>query len=140
MLAEANRGRLEVRKREAIRQRRSYPADKQTDVPLDYGAEFPNPIPNRGTGGYAITLQFPPFDKVTGATARYRLCVTAKLTDGKSNPVQFFLSDPEGSRGAVWRFFRRHNISFKKNSVRGGAEARGRGPRPAALDARTGHV
>jgi len=65
----------------------AYPADKQTDVPLDYGAEFPNPIPNRGTGGYAITLQFPPFDKVTG--------VTAKLTDGKSNPVQFFLSDPE---------------------------------------------
>ena len=34
-----------------------------------------------------------------------------------------------GSRSAVWRFFRRHNISFKKNSVRGGAKARGRGPR-----------
>ena len=65
----------------------AYPADKQTDVPLDYGAEFPNPIPNQGTGGYAITLQFPPFDKVTG--------VTAKLTDAKGNPVQFFLSDPE---------------------------------------------
>ena len=45
-----------------------------------------------------------------------------------------------GSRSAVWRFFRRHNISFKKNSVRRRAEARGRGPRPAALDARTGHV
>ena len=45
-----------------------------------------------------------------------------------------------GSRSAVWRFFARRNISFKKNSVRGGAEARGRGPRPAALDARTGHV
>jgi transposase len=45
-----------------------------------------------------------------------------------------------GSRSAVWRFFRRHNISFKKNSVRGRAEARGRGPRTAALDARTGHV
>ena len=45
-----------------------------------------------------------------------------------------------GSRTAVWRFFRRHNISFKKNSARGGAEARGRGPRPAALDARTRHV
>ena len=44
-----------------------------------------------------------------------------------------------GSRTAVWRFFRRHNISFK-NSARGGAEARGRGPRPAALDARTRHV
>ena len=41
-----------------------------------------------------------------------------------------------GSRSAVWRFFRRHNISFKKNSVRGGAEARGRGARAPALDAR----
>src|SRR6516225_3291567 len=28
-----------------------------------------------------------------------------------------------GSRSAVWRFFARRNISFKKNSVRGGAEA-----------------
>jgi Cysteine-rich secretory protein family len=65
----------------------AYPADKQTDVPLDYGAEIPNPIPNHGTGGYAITLQFPPFDKVTG--------VAAKLTDAEGNPVEFFLSDPE---------------------------------------------
>jgi transposase len=41
-----------------------------------------------------------------------------------------------GSRSAVWRFFNRRNISFKKNSVRGGAEARGCGPRAPALDAR----
>ena len=33
-----------------------------------------------------------------------------------------------GSRSAVWRFFARRNISFKKNSVRGGAEACGRSP------------
>jgi hypothetical protein len=65
----------------------AYPADKQTDVPLDYGAEYPNPIPNHGTGGYPITLQFPPFDKVTD--------VTAKLTDVTGNSVEFFLSDPE---------------------------------------------
>ena len=65
----------------------AYPADKPTDVPLNFGAEFPNPIPNHGTGGYAITLQFPPFDKVTG--------VSAKLTDATGNPVEFFLSDPE---------------------------------------------
>ena len=45
-----------------------------------------------------------------------------------------------GSRSAVWRFFARRNISFKKNSVRGGAEARGRGARAPALDARAGHV
>jgi transposase len=30
-----------------------------------------------------------------------------------------------GSRSAVWRFFNRRAISFKQNSVRGGAEARG---------------
>ena len=45
-----------------------------------------------------------------------------------------------GSRSAVWRFFARRNISFKKNSVRGGAEAGGRGPRPPPLEARTRHV
>ena len=45
-----------------------------------------------------------------------------------------------GSRSAVWRFFARRNISFKKNSVRGGAEARGRGSRPPPLDARPRHV
>jgi transposase len=45
-----------------------------------------------------------------------------------------------GSRSAVWRFFDRRNISFKKNLVRGGAKARGSGPRAPALDARAGHV
>ena len=45
-----------------------------------------------------------------------------------------------GSRSAVWRFFARRDISFKKNSVRGGAEARGRRSSPSALDARTRHV
>jgi transposase len=45
-----------------------------------------------------------------------------------------------GSRSAVWRFCKRHNISFKKKPSGGGARASGRGPRPEALDARTGHV
>ena len=45
-----------------------------------------------------------------------------------------------GSRSAVWRFFDRRNISFKKNIVRGRAKARGRGPRAPALDARARHV
>jgi putative transposase len=40
-----------------------------------------------------------------------------------------------GSRSAVWRFFARRNISFKKNTVRVGAEARGRDTRPSALGA-----
>ena len=45
-----------------------------------------------------------------------------------------------GSRSAVWRFFDRRNISFKKNSARSGAKARGRGARAPTLDARARHV
>jgi len=45
-----------------------------------------------------------------------------------------------GSRSAVWRFFQRHKISFKKKSAGGGARAGGRGARTAALDARARHV
>ena len=45
-----------------------------------------------------------------------------------------------GSRTAAWRFFQRHKITFKKSAARGGAGARGRSARPAALDARTGPV
>jgi hypothetical protein len=64
----------------------AYPASAQTGVPLEYGAEIPNPIPNNGRGGYAVTLQFPAFDKVTG--------VKATLAAGKK-AVPFYLSDPE---------------------------------------------
>jgi transposase len=45
-----------------------------------------------------------------------------------------------GSRTAVWRFFDRRNISFKKKLVRGGAKARGHRPRAPALDAAARHV
>jgi transposase len=45
-----------------------------------------------------------------------------------------------GSRTAVWRFFDRRNISYKKNFVRGGAETCGHRSRPSALDARARHV
>ncbi len=45
-----------------------------------------------------------------------------------------------GSLTAVWRFFQRHKITFKKSAARGGARARGRSSRPTALDARTGPV
>jgi len=44
------------------------------------------------------------------------------------------------SRTAVWRFFDRRDITYKKNSVRGRAEACGSGPRASALDARARHV
>ena len=45
-----------------------------------------------------------------------------------------------GSRTAVWRFFQRHKITFKKSVARGGAGACGRGTGATALDARTRHV
>jgi transposase len=45
-----------------------------------------------------------------------------------------------GSRTAVWRFFQRHQITFKKSAARGRTGARGRGPGATAVDARTGHV
>jgi transposase len=43
-----------------------------------------------------------------------------------------------GSRSAVWRFFDRHGISFKKNSARGGARPGGRGRSARALETEPG--
>jgi uncharacterized protein YkwD len=65
----------------------AYPADKQTGIPLEFGNEVPNPVPGGGRAGYPITIQFPPFDKVTK--------VTARLADAAGKPVAFYLSDPE---------------------------------------------
>jgi transposase len=45
-----------------------------------------------------------------------------------------------GSRTAVWRFFKRHNITVKKNSVRGRTESTGCGTATPTLDARARHV
>jgi transposase len=45
-----------------------------------------------------------------------------------------------GSRSAVWRFFNRHKITFKKKPARGGARASGRGAGASALEARAGHA
>lgn len=64
-----------------------YPAADQTNVPLEYGNEIPNPIPGGGKGGYPITLQVGAFDEVTG--------VKASLVDAAGTKVPFHLSDPE---------------------------------------------
>jgi transposase len=45
-----------------------------------------------------------------------------------------------GSRTAVWRFFTRHNITFKKKLARSGAEARRRGAGTPAMDTRARHA
>jgi transposase len=45
-----------------------------------------------------------------------------------------------GSRSAVWRFFDRHKITFKKKPARGGAGASRRGSGTPALDTRARHA
>jgi uncharacterized protein YkwD len=65
----------------------AYPAENQSGVPLEFGGEVPNPVPGGARAGYPITIQFPPFDKVTG--------VRATLVDGRGKDVAFYLSDPE---------------------------------------------
>ncbi len=65
----------------------AYPADNQGAVPLEFDDEVPNPVPGGARAGYPITLQFPPYDKVTG--------VRARLVDGRGKDVAFYLSDPE---------------------------------------------
>jgi hypothetical protein len=64
-----------------------YPTDTQSGVPLEFGDEFPNPVPGGGRAGYPITIQFPPYEKITG--------VRARLVDQKGKDVPFYLSDPE---------------------------------------------
>jgi uncharacterized protein YkwD len=65
----------------------AYPAGDQSGVPLEFGSEVPNPVPGGARAGYPITIQFPPFDKITG--------VRAKLVDERGKDVGFYLSDPE---------------------------------------------
>jgi transposase len=45
-----------------------------------------------------------------------------------------------GSRTALWRFFQRHKISFKKKPARSRTGARGRGAGTPTLDARAGPI
>ena len=45
-----------------------------------------------------------------------------------------------GSRTAIWRFYKRHKMTFKKKPACSGAGAHGRGAGAPTLDARTEHV
>jgi len=64
----------------------------------------------------------------------------AALRQAKESGCAIDLYKIPGSRSAMWRFFKRHNVTFKKKPARGGAGARGPGASAPALDARTGHV
>jgi len=65
-----------------------YPADKQKDVPLKFGRELPDPIPQDKDGaGYPITVTFPEGRPVKKAEA------TLKDAGGKA--LEVWLSSPE---------------------------------------------
>ncbi len=65
-----------------------YPANGQVDVPVDMVREEPNPIPPPVVfAGHPITLNFPAYEPLTGASAT--------LVDGAGQPVPFFFSSPE---------------------------------------------
>ena len=74
--------------------------------------------------------------------ADFLLTLVAEQPDLTLDDVVFAMRKRRiaGSRTAVWRFFERHKITFKKKPARGGARARGRSAGTAALDERTRHV
>ena len=74
--------------------------------------------------------------------AEFLLALIAERSDLTLDEVVLVMEKRRiaGSRSAVWRFFDRRNISFKKNFIRVGAKARRRGSRAPALDARARHV
>jgi hypothetical protein len=67
-----------------------YPEDKQTKVPIHFGHEIPDPIPESHRGrpaGFPITVHFTQDQKLTKADL--------KLFDDKGNAVPCHLSSPE---------------------------------------------
>jgi len=74
--------------------------------------------------------------------AEFLLALTVERPDMTLDEIVVALARAgiAGSRTAVWRFYERHDISFKKKSVRGGAKARRSRARAPALDATARHV
>jgi transposase len=69
--------------------------------------------------------------------ARWLLALVAEHPDLTLDEVVEALraANVGGSRSAVWRFFERHHISFKKKPARSRARAAGRGQGASALEA-----
>ncbi len=67
----------------------AYPADRQSNVPTEFGVDAPDPLPKDAprNAGYPITLLFPFVTKIAG--------VEAELSDSAGGKVEFHLSDPE---------------------------------------------
>ena len=64
-----------------------YPADGQSNVPLKFQKEMPDPIPGGGVAGYPITAMFPESWECSS--------LTGTITDGAGNPVPVYSSCPE---------------------------------------------
>ncbi|MCC6737966.1 MAG: CAP domain-containing protein [Planctomycetia bacterium] len=89
-----------------------FPRAKQKDVPLAFGGEMPNPIPEDkdGKAGFPITAQFPSGIPVKEAT------VGLKDADGK--PVECWISTPEKPADA--RYQRNTVCAFPKDLLKPG--------------------
>jgi transposase len=74
--------------------------------------------------------------------AEWLLALIAKQQDLTLDEIVAAMSKQKitGSRSAVWRFFNRRKITYKKKYTGGRATARGRGSRTPTLDARAGHA
>jgi hypothetical protein len=82
-----------------------YPGDQQKDVPVQFGFEFPNPIPESkdGKAGYPITVAFSPRIPITK--------VIASLKDNSGQDVSIWLSTPEKPAGGQ-TVFQQNSISL----------------------------
>lgn len=64
-----------------------YPADGQSNVPLKFQKEMPDPIPGGGVAGYPVTAMFPEDWNCSS--------LTGTITDGAGNAVPVHSSCPE---------------------------------------------
>jgi hypothetical protein len=64
-----------------------YPAAGQSNVPLKFQKEMPDPIPGGGTAGFPITAMFPESWEASS--------LEGTVTDGSGNPVPVYSSDPD---------------------------------------------
>lgn len=75
----------------------AYPADKQKDVPLEFGGEIPDPVPDASDKhvGYPVTVSFSDGPPVKEAQA------LLKTDAGKT--VEFWMSTPEKPANATYQ-------------------------------------
>ncbi len=90
-----------------------FPRDKQKDVPLEFGGEMPNPIPEDrdGRAGFPVTAQFPQGIPVKEASVGLR--------DAEGKLVECWVSTPEKPADA--RYQRNTVCAIPKDVLKPGA-------------------